>query len=155
MKYPPIKQDIFLIGGTGFIGKVVLERLLATTDSRVWMLVRSKKGMKPDERFAAFRRIQCFAKVQEAFDQDRVKMIAGDICEPGLGLSKADTVFLTENITHIISLAACIDFDRPMGEAVLSNTTSALRILDVAKACKRLHRYVHCSTALHSGPHKE
>jgi len=43
---------IFLTGGTGFMGKVLLEKLLRTCPhiKRIYLLIRSKKGKNVEER---------------------------------------------------------------------------------------------------------
>lgn len=46
------KQCIFLTGGTGFIGKLLIEKLLRSCPSlsTIYLLVRSKKGKNTHER---------------------------------------------------------------------------------------------------------
>lgn len=43
---------IFITGGTGFLGKVLIEKLLRCMPKLggIWMLVRSKKGKDSEER---------------------------------------------------------------------------------------------------------
>jgi fatty acyl-CoA reductase len=45
---------VFVTGGTGFLGKILLEKLLrACPDVRtIFLLMRSKKGKSQEERFA-------------------------------------------------------------------------------------------------------
>ena len=61
-------QEVFVTGATGFIGKVLVEKLLrsCTEVKTIYLLMRSKKGSTPDERikkltddFVSFK-IQCF-----------------------------------------------------------------------------------------------
>lgn len=44
---------ILVTGGTGFIGKVLLEKLLRTCDSLhcIYVLLRSKRGLSSEERY--------------------------------------------------------------------------------------------------------
>lgn len=54
--YSPIKdflkdKTIFLTGGFGFIGKLLIEKLLRCDVKKIYMLVRPKKGKSLDERF--------------------------------------------------------------------------------------------------------
>mgnify|MGYP000321007803 FL=1 len=46
-------KTIFLTGTTGFVGKVVLEKLLRTlpTFKRLFIMVRAKKNLSVQERF--------------------------------------------------------------------------------------------------------
>lgn len=143
------QPSLLLIGGTGFIGKVVLERILATAKNveKVYLLVRSKRDKTPEERVAQLQKLACFNNVQKLFNERKVQIVTGDVCLPSLGLDPTVRKMLTLELSYIISLAACIDFDRPMEEAAMSNATAALNILELAHECVALKRFVHCSTA--------
>ena len=45
-------RDVFISGGTGFMGKVLIEKLLRScpTINRVFVLLRTKKGKSINER---------------------------------------------------------------------------------------------------------
>lgn len=45
-------KSIFLTGGTGFVGKVLIEKLLRSCPDvgNIYLLIRSKKGMMPKQR---------------------------------------------------------------------------------------------------------
>lgn len=52
----PIKEflknkTIFLTGGFGFVGKLLIEKLLSCEVKKIYMLVRAKKGKSLEERF--------------------------------------------------------------------------------------------------------
>jgi fatty acyl-CoA reductase len=54
--HSPIKEflkdkTIFLTGGFGFIGKLLIEKLLRCDVKRIYLLVRPKKGKSLAERF--------------------------------------------------------------------------------------------------------
>lgn len=47
-------STIFITGGTGFIGKVLIEKLLRTCSSltAIYVLVRPKRGLSSEQRYA-------------------------------------------------------------------------------------------------------
>lgn len=46
------EADILITGGTGFVGKVLIEKLLRSCDSikSINLLMRTKKGIREDDR---------------------------------------------------------------------------------------------------------
>lgn len=48
-------RSILVTGGTGFMGKILLEKLIRALPElcKVYVLVRPKKGLTPEERIAA------------------------------------------------------------------------------------------------------
>ena len=91
---------ILLTGGTGFVGKVLLEKILRCLPSveRVYLLIRQKKGSSLIERFK--REVlgsQCFDRLRKIkmneFDSfiDRVvKPVEGDMMKANLGLNETN-----------------------------------------------------------------
>jgi fatty acyl-CoA reductase len=46
------KKSVFVTGGTGFIGKVLIEKLLRSTNvATIYVLIRAKKGKNVSTRF--------------------------------------------------------------------------------------------------------
>lgn len=44
-------KTVFISGGTGFVGKALIEKLLRTTEvAKIYVLIRPKKGKLPSER---------------------------------------------------------------------------------------------------------
>lgn len=45
-------KNVFITGGTGFLGTVLIERLLSATTEigKIYLLVRSKNGFSPESR---------------------------------------------------------------------------------------------------------
>lgn len=138
---------VLLIGSTGFIGKVTLERLLHDGKvEKVYILLRGKANTTPTERFHALSTSPCFSKCTAAF-HNIVVPITGDLSVPNLGLAPNETQLLRSQLTHIINLAASVDFNMTLKEAFAANVVSSLNVLEFAKTCHNLERLCHCSTA--------
>ncbi|GFH56373.1 hypothetical protein CTEN210_12849 [Chaetoceros tenuissimus] len=164
--------NVLLIGATGFIGKVTLGMLLERMEvQKVYILIRPKVTSKRidgakianiRERFQQLKQNPCLQSkaCQKAFAEGRVIPIAGDLSKERLGICKDDYERLTmENsdtssshdsidaVTHIINLAADVGFDQTLLEAIENNVDTALNVFALAKKCKFLINFVHCSTA--------
>ncbi len=90
-------MNYFVTGATGFIGKFLLERLLARPDADIHVLVREgseEKFVHLCERYGELSR--------------RLHLVSGDITVPGL-VAPADFVRLAGNIDHVFHLAAVYD----------------------------------------------
>jgi fatty acyl-CoA reductase len=106
MNYLNVKQfyaqkTILLTGCTGFLGKVILEKLLRTTEfEKLYILIRPSKGASAVERlneifispiFEPLLKLcpEIVAKIKE-----RVVAIAGDLMAPKLGISPEQRAIL-------------------------------------------------------------
>jgi thioester reductase-like protein len=149
------KSHILLTGVTGFLGKVVLEQLMARRTElsidRVSVLIRPQRQrngtvMSPQERFEKLRNAQLFSRLEPKWEH-RVDVVAAELDRPNCGLEPASWERLTRKVTHVIHCAASVEFDLPLKEAAASNITAALEVLAFAGACPLLERMADVSTA--------
>jgi hypothetical protein len=108
-------QTIFLTGATGFLGKVLLHKLLNTCRNVrvVYVLIRGKKGLSAADRLD--RELLSLPVFDEFFTshphlKERIKVVDGDISKPYLGLSSVDRQTLEQNVTLILHCAATTKF---------------------------------------------
>ncbi|MGQ0384194.1 MAG: SDR family oxidoreductase [Gammaproteobacteria bacterium] len=136
----------FVTGATGFIGRYLVERLLARGE-RVHVLVRPQSAAK-------------FESVKEFWGAraSRVVPVAGDLSEPNLGVSKADLRKLTGRVTHLFHLAAIYDLQAGNEEQDAANivgTDHALQFAETVQAgCFHLTSSI-ASAGLYKGTFRE
>jgi len=99
-------SNVLLTGASGYIGSLILEKLLRSTSvGHVYVLLRARRGVTPAERVAKLLRGPLFHLIEDAA-AERVTAVAGDILEPGLGLSEQDEATLVASVDTIIHSAA-------------------------------------------------
>ncbi|XP_064550358.1 fatty acyl-CoA reductase wat-like [Drosophila montana] len=148
-------KTIFLTGGSGFLGKLIIEKLLRTTEvERIYMLIRPKRGEQIQSRMAAFRSNFMFSELLKlkANSLERVLPIAGDCALPDLGLSEADRQVLIKEVQVVVHGAATVNFVEPLSIALRINTRATRLLVQLAKQMGRLEAYVHVSTAFSNCP---
>ncbi|KAH8409864.1 hypothetical protein KR222_011011 [Zaprionus bogoriensis] len=143
-------KTIFLTGGSGFFGKVIIEKLLRTTDvKRIFVLIRPKKGQDMQQRIAGWQDEPIFALLLKS-DPDalqRIAPISGDCQNPDLGISQADRALLSEKVQVVLHGAATVRFTEPLHLALDINTRATRSMLQLARQMQRLEAFVHVSTA--------
>jgi thioester reductase-like protein len=68
----------------------------------------------------------------------RVIPVAGDLIVDQLGLSPEDRAMLVNDLDIIINCAASVNFDDPLLDAIQINYFGCMRMLALAKECKKL-----------------
>jgi len=149
-------KTILLTGGTGFLGKVVVERMLraAPEIERIYLLIRDNKVPAAERLEAEVLPAGVFASMARTqgarFPGSKLTAMSGDVSRPRLGLPDDAFALLTQTVDIVINSAASVTFDAPLDEAVLHNTRSAQYVAEFARAC-RSAALVHISTAYVAG----
>lgn len=142
-------RDIFITGGTGFMGKVLIEKLLRSCPgiNRIFMLIRPKKQMTIDERIQQLIDLPVFDRLREENPKNLKKIIAisGDVCQVGLGLSETSHTEM-RNVSVVFHSAASVRFDDPLPEAVIMNTRGTREIMVFCETLQQIKAVVHVST---------
>ncbi|XP_041973364.1 fatty acyl-CoA reductase 1-like [Aricia agestis] len=145
-------KSIFITGGTGFLGKLLIEKLLyACPDlKQIFVFVRDKKGVHPEKRIAALYNSTCFDRLRNersGLFQSKVTVVPGNMIENNLGLNETSRALVTENTNIIIHSAATVRFDESLKESFDINVLGALRLIELAQDVHNLESYIHISTA--------
>jgi long-chain acyl-CoA synthetase len=127
----------------------LLLRLLERTERRVLAIVRARDDI------AARRRIdhvlETILPPQRRVLGRRVRAIAGDIEQPGLGLSRRCADELMRDIDCVVHCAAAIDFELPLAAAHAVNVLGTRHVMSLAERAPGLRRLIHVSTAFVAG----
>lgn len=144
-------SNIFVTGSSGFLGKVLIEKLLRSCDgvSKIHILLRPKRGLVSDQRFDEFLRNKIFDKIREKAPEVLGKLVCipGDINEPNIGLRESELKNLQDKIDIVFHVAATVRFNEPLRDAANLNTFGTQRVLELCTKMKNLK--VNCSNLLH------
>lgn len=133
------------------MGKVLVEKLLRDCDelSKIYILVRTKKGVEPFQRREEFVNHMVFDQIRKKMPNqlDKVQVVRGDVSVENLGLNENDENELIENVNLIFHCAANVRFDQTLRNAVNLNLNGTYRVLKLAERMKKIIVFTHVSTA--------
>lgn len=138
---------IFFTGFPGFLGsellpRVLTRRLAVSHDANAVCVVQDRYLDLAHRRAAELS--TRFPEVH-----GRVRIVAGDITQPGLGMANA--VALQREIVEIYHLAAVYDLSVERSFAMRVNVEGTRHVLDFAEGCSSLAQFQYVSTCYVSG----
>ncbi|KAG6454638.1 hypothetical protein O3G_MSEX008790 [Manduca sexta] len=144
-------KSIFITGGTGFLGKVLIARLLLDCPKikNIYLMARGKRGVSVEKRIIELRDNFVFSKlkIENPEALKKIVPIVGDITTPGLGISADDENELIEKVSIVFHVAATVKFNLPLREALKNNVEGTMQVLSLCKRMKNIQMLVHVSTA--------
>ncbi|XP_021431203.2 fatty acyl-CoA reductase 1 isoform X2 [Oncorhynchus mykiss] len=144
-------KNVLITGATGFMGKVLLEKLMRSCPGvkAVYVLVRHKAGHAPLARIADMFNCKLFDRLRDEQPDFAEKIVAvnSDLTLPELDLSKVDQETLADCINIVFHCAATIRFNEPLKDAMLLNVLATQKMVALAHKMKHLEVFLHVSTA--------
>lgn len=137
-------KHVLITGTTGFLGKVVLEKLIRAVPDigGVHLLIRGN-ARHPDahSRFLAeiatssvFDRLrQENGEAFEVFLEERLHCVTGEATQPGFGLQPEAFRKLADSIDAVINSAASVNFREELDKALSINTLCLENIAELAR----------------------
>jgi thioester reductase-like protein len=153
-------KHVMLIGVTGFIGKVWLVNTLMDLPEigRIYLLIRRQKSNP------ALRRFEKLVEESPVFDplfvryganlsrflQERVEVVEGDVCQPGLALAPEISATLEAKLDLIINSSGLTDFNPDLRDALATNVDAAMNVARFVRKCDHAG-LLHLSTCYVAG----
>ncbi len=145
---------IFLTGGTGFLGREILGRVLFyRPEERVALLIRPRSASQDPHLRARMLLEEVFGPAKAREFLPRVEVVPGDVTLENFGLSEADFRAIAARTTSLFHCAASTDLNQELEHARFINvggTEQVLRFADHAVSTNSF-RLFHVSTAYVAG----
>ncbi|KAK0584597.1 hypothetical protein LWI29_015925 [Acer saccharum] len=149
-------KNFFITGATGFLAKVLIEKILRTAPDvgKIYLLIKAKNKEAAMERlkteiinaelFKCLR--QTYGKSYQAFMLSKLVPVVGNVCESNLGVEGEFADMVAKDVDVIVNSAANTTFDERYDIAIDINTRGPCRLMSFANKCKKLKLFVQVST---------
>lgn len=143
-------QNYFITGVTGTLGKELIREILETTPHRLFVLIRGKKNLTPQDRL---KKILSLSGLEKCLGS-RIEAVDGDITFPGFGLQPEVRERLTRETDQFFHVAALTALNGSQEECFNINLGGTKEALALAKSFRekgKLKRFFYFSTAYVAG----
>src|SRR2546427_8094514 len=147
---------MLLLGGTGFVGKVVLAMVLDRFPElkRLVVQVRRKKNLPGEERF--YMEILHSPPLRPIVERiggkeilHKVQVVECDLDQPLCGIPPGAIEQLKDKVDVVVNLAGVVDFDPPVNESFDTNVYGTQHLIELVQLLNA--KLVHVSTSYVAG----
>ncbi|GAA0167759.1 hypothetical protein LIER_22620 [Lithospermum erythrorhizon] len=157
-----IKGKTFLItGATGFLGKVLVEKIIRTAPGvrKIYVLIKAKNKEAATQRLRdeilnaeLFNSLRLtYGKSFQSFMLEKIVPVVGNVCEYNLGLDEDTAEIISNDVDVIVNSAANTTFDERYDVSLDINTKGPKRLMNFAKKCHKIKLFMQISTAYVNG----
>ncbi|HEY3024534.1 MAG TPA: AMP-binding protein [Pyrinomonadaceae bacterium] len=153
-------RKLFLIGSTGFLGKVCLSMLLHRFPNigRVYVTVRARSQEESETRFwnsvitaPPFNPLrERYGSALDGFLRDKVAILGGDIGDENLGYTDQEAQRVADDVDLVINTAGNVTFNPTLESGLRTNVVGTQNVIAFAKRMKR-PALIHVSTCFVAG----
>src|SRR5215471_9968775 len=150
-------RTMLLLGGTGFVGKVLLAMVLDRFPEMKHLViqVRPKKRIPGEQRFYSetlqsppLRPI--VEKLGgESVIRRKLTVVEGDLDQPMCGIPKEQIDALRGTVDVVVNLAGLVEFDPPLNESIEPNVYGTQHVIELAQTLNA--KLIHISTCYVAG----
>ena len=153
-------RKVFLIGSTGFLGKVTLSMLLHRFPNvgKVYVTVRARSLEESRTRFwnnvitaPPFDPLrERYGSAFEGFIRDKVEILGGDIGDANLGYTEEEAQAIADDVDVVLNSAGNVTFNPTLESALRTNVVGTQNVIAFAKRMRR-PALIHVSTCFVAG----
>ncbi|KAF9592873.1 hypothetical protein IFM89_018453 [Coptis chinensis] len=173
-------KDLLITGATGFVAKVLIEKILRTVPDvgKIFLLIKANSKEAAMERLKSEVNIfslslvthgylilatliintelfkclkQTHGKSYQSFILSKLVPVVGNVCKPYLGIETELIDKITDEVDIIVNSAASTTFDERYDVALDINTRGPCQLMSFAKRCPQLKLFLQVSTAYVNG----
>ena len=150
------RSNMFLLGATGFVGKVLLAMILDQFPELKHLViqVRRKRNLTGEQRFYSevlssppLRPVR--DRLGEEFIRRKVTVVEGDLTAPLCGLKEPQLKELQGQVDVVVNTAGLVEFDPPLPDSLITNVYGIRNMIDLVKLLGT--KLVHISTCYVAG----
>jgi thioester reductase-like protein len=150
---PPVTitepKNIFLTGGTGYLGAFIIRELLQQTNADIYCLVRAANAQEGKSKLE--KNLQAYALWDDSY-KPRIVPVVGDLALPLLGMGAEQFQILAANIDTIYHSGALLNYVFPYSALKAANVLGTQEVLRLASQIKLKPVHYVSSVAVFESP---